>query len=883
MSAQNGDARPLTEQLKQARLAVKLERARAELTSIRANHFTATRLLQEGYDGYTGYAWGDLVDPMDAFRDADLQRGFPFLDKGYARRDGYNRPFLWSDLDLDLARSTARWLATKNKLAVGALTTLRNFTVRTGFKYDAKPKEGCEGDAAVQALCDHLNLFLDEHHRVNAWANREASACWRACRDGEHGLRHFPQPDGMTWVRPVEPETVYQPLGSPLDWTWGVRTDPDDVERPLEYAVHYRGPDGDADFVREDDEGLPGCEAGMTWLKRNVDECVKRGLPDFYCTGEALDSANKLLRNMLASGGVQSAIAWIQQYKAATGSTVQQQIQQSRDQNRTYYNQPVTGQVVNYQKYEPGSIPKVGAGMEYLPPPIPVGASIHIQMVQAALRAIGARWCMPEYMISGDASNANYASTMVSGSPFVTAIECEQELAFKPFFLRSHWVAVRVWCRARKCVAGGRPWSYEDVRRVVEIHATAPQVAIANKEGDATVDHGDLDRGVLSVQERQRRLGLDPAKMKQEIAEEPPKKPAGASSSPAGGGAGNGAAPPSGAGPFGESLDDRLARLRERYDAGTVTRVVNGAARLLEDAQRTPPAAPPAEPPAPVVIDVQTSAPPAPPAAPPPRQPVAWVTENVQRDPHGRIVSFSRRAVLEDTQDAMGRWHDARGHLVKHGGGAAGGGKDPGPHPLDGPAKELSRHPEGRKLLARGRQLAAHVGGHVRGAVTAGVRKAIDGLDEESRNGASLLLGGIKSRSPAAVAAGVGQLVSMVYENIHQEVYELAMSDHSIPGAHLVGKTGGKALAAGEKALLKAVAWAMHRGKRALGLAESVAPSAGELSKLDRAMLHAAAEAAVESVRHLYEQAGVPAELAPSAEQMAARLHKSLLQRAKGG
>ena len=51
---------------------------------------------------------------------------------------------------------------------------------------------------------------------------------------------------------------------------------------------------------------------------------------------------------------------------------------------------------------------------------------MHVQIVQAGLRALGNRWDMPEYMISGDSSNANYASTLVSGAPFVTGIEWEQ-------------------------------------------------------------------------------------------------------------------------------------------------------------------------------------------------------------------------------------------------------------------------------------------------------------------------------------------------------------------------------------------------------------------------------------------------------------------------
>ncbi len=67
----NGHANPrITEQLTQLREQLKVARARAELTNLEASSFSRNWRLREGYDGHTGYTWGDLVDPMEA----DLQR-----------------------------------------------------------------------------------------------------------------------------------------------------------------------------------------------------------------------------------------------------------------------------------------------------------------------------------------------------------------------------------------------------------------------------------------------------------------------------------------------------------------------------------------------------------------------------------------------------------------------------------------------------------------------------------------------------------------------------------------------------------------------------------------------------------------------------------------
>ena len=40
-------------------------------------------------------------------------------------------------------------------------------------------------------------------------------------------------------------------------------------------------------------------------------------------------------------------------------------------------------------------------------------------VLQAELRAIASRLVMPEFMLTSDASNANYASTMVAEGPAV--------------------------------------------------------------------------------------------------------------------------------------------------------------------------------------------------------------------------------------------------------------------------------------------------------------------------------------------------------------------------------------------------------------------------------------------------------------------------------
>src|SRR5262249_15328173 len=161
----------------------------------------------------------------------------------------------------------------------------------------------------------------------------------------------------------------------------------------------------------------------------------------------------------------------------------------ARDQNRPYYNDPVTGKTVNYERFEPGTILKVGKGREYVPPPLAQNTTQHIGIVQAGLRTISSRWGMPEYM-TGGASNANYASTLISGAPFIRMVEDAQEFDKKVF--------LRVLCKplAGASYCGLLP-PLEVLRQKVRVQVEAPSPAIADELKQAQVDWGDMDRHVL--------------------------------------------------------------------------------------------------------------------------------------------------------------------------------------------------------------------------------------------------------------------------------------------------------------------------------------------------------------------------------------------------
>lgn len=508
----NGHA---SQSLDEIRQEIELLEARNHLLSLKER-----TKLRESYYGYTSNQWGELVDPLDAYRDAELRTTPLGGASRHDRQDGYNRPFVWAEVDLDLMRGQARWIANMIGTSMGVLANLQNYTIRTGFKYDVRPAPQYLAEPVALRLGEIAQQVVDEFQALNVlgedeqeqytWADRERSSFLDAVIDGDAFIRAFDQGDGTTLVRPMAAEQVRQPAGTGKEYAFGIHTQPGDIERVIGYCVAYSSP--------EDWEEVPSRD--VVHFKRNVPTYVKRGLSDFYSTQGSFRETEKMLRNMRITGATQSALAWIEQFDAATGSALEDLRQRRSDSNRPQYTDPFSGKVVDSEKITPGSVKLIQAGRTYLPSPLASNTSNHLAIVDASLRAMAQRWCMPEYMISANASNANFASTLVAGSPFVTSVECEQRMLAQKF-KRILWIAIRNAARAGRFLLAGHRYTYSDLSKLLDIQCTPPQVAIANREAEARIDHQDLQDGVMSIPTRRARRGLDDATERKLMREEP--------------------------------------------------------------------------------------------------------------------------------------------------------------------------------------------------------------------------------------------------------------------------------------------------------------------------------------------------------------------------
>jgi capsid protein len=444
------------------------ERRRLVVQAVREEN----RILREALELSTAY-----VDPLDAFRD-----GGELWEPIAGDRSGPQRLGFASEQELAVARGQCRALALSNEFAINGHENRVSYIVGTGHRYQVVARKNM---AVPPHLVDQTQAVLDEFLRENRWQQRQQEMVRRCDRDGECFLRLFTDAAGRTRVRFIEPWQVTTPdrlRDSP--WAaFGVQTEPDDVEQVHGYWLD------DGEFVSAEQ---------VQHRKANVDANVRRGVPLFYPVRKNLLRAEKLLRNMAAVSDIQTAIALIRKHNTGKRSALEQF--RSNLVAATLTNQ-ATGQTTCFQPFQPGTILDVHADTEYDFPARGLDAGAYVAVLQAILRAVASRLVMPEFMLTSDASNANYASTLVAEGPAVKMFER----------LQQDVVCHDLDVLARVLRAAERTGRLErGAADRTEIQAQPPQLAVRDHLQEARVHQILVNAGAMSVQTMALRHGLDP-------------------------------------------------------------------------------------------------------------------------------------------------------------------------------------------------------------------------------------------------------------------------------------------------------------------------------------------------------------------------------------
>lgn len=417
-----------------------------------------------------------VVDPLDAVR-GDRGELWGQVGGGMTGAEEY-RPYI-TESELTIVRNRCRWLSFENEFAISAHSNRISYVVGTGHVYSVK-----HPDEQVRLKAQKA---IDRFVKSAAWGRRQQEIMLRWDRDGEVFLRHYPAgPDqGFLAVRFIEPEHVRNASGmlAADGWEYGVRVDPDDAETVLEYCVNGRI--------------LPA--ACIQHRKANGDAAARRGTPLLYPVIANLERAEKLLRNMTVVSSIQAAIAMIRKHKAPSNA-----VGNLLAANTTTRTNPYTGARETVRSYGAGSIIDAHESTEYQFPSIGVNASALVAVLQAELRAIGARLVMPEFMLTQDASNGNFASVLVAEGPAVKNFEREQ------------WSVIEYDREILERVLDGLVLAggiTAEQRAECGIEAEPPMLVVRDRLAEVQANQVLLQSKIIDRGTWQRREGLDPTEI----------------------------------------------------------------------------------------------------------------------------------------------------------------------------------------------------------------------------------------------------------------------------------------------------------------------------------------------------------------------------------
>lgn len=523
-------------QLENLRMEVEAAKLQQQLDTLRPQPG-----LLEGHGQFVGSAggvvmlegWGDHVDRREYLTDGSGSSYFGNRIGDWSayqiaqpedRVHGHYRPFWETEQEHREIVGMARVLAGSSEVAIGALDNLVNYTVDQGFGYTftAKTEEGKRWAAVCQEIVDRMMAN-------NKWeADGEREGFVRTRRDGERfvSLAHrgglevelrfedtttITEPDNARGVEDYLDQTGLLPGAMGLDWTYGIASPPSNSQRVLGYFVERPGNTGE-DWTFH-------TPATMVHVRANVDREVKRGMPDLFSVSSNLGRGEKLLGNTLEGSAVQAAIAFIRKHASGTApDAIRDYVAGQADAITTQTTRGGRTRTRNLRKYHPGTVHDIPNGMDYVAGPLgsPNGPRF-IEVVQAALRMVGVRWKQAEYMISGDASNGNFSSTLVAEAPFTKSavalqgveVRAARELCWKAVALVQN--VARVF---------GQEVDLATLQRHVQLTVDAPEVAVRNRLEDHQIRREEHAAGLLSLEtwadetgrdlEEERRKGAAP-------------------------------------------------------------------------------------------------------------------------------------------------------------------------------------------------------------------------------------------------------------------------------------------------------------------------------------------------------------------------------------
>jgi hypothetical protein len=346
-------------------------------------------------------------------------------------------------------------------------------------------------DADAQRLLDQANnwwkQFIERNHHHYSF-REHARRTWR---DGESFLRIFHEQHGPPSVRFIDPEWIGPTREAPD--SQGIVTEPHDAESPLAYL---RIDPATGDLA----EAMPAGDIMHTRI--GVDSNEKRGVSLFAPLLDTLDQFQRWLQTELLARKLQASIVLWRRVQGSPAEAL-------RMSEATATGDTACGG--RRERFQPGTIltTNQSTDVQFLQPK--TNFTDAVPLGRMLLLSVAAGAGLPEFMLTSDASNNNYASTMVAEGPAVKMFQSEQQ------FFSQEWSCLWRTVMRAGIAQGHLP---ADLFERIEPGWTFPVVVNRDRTKERMTDARLVQTRVLSRAEVARRDGVDPSVMRCEIAEE---------------------------------------------------------------------------------------------------------------------------------------------------------------------------------------------------------------------------------------------------------------------------------------------------------------------------------------------------------------------------
>jgi capsid protein len=398
------------------------------------------------------------------------------------------------------ARSQARELTRTNPYAANILRLLEAYVTGPGLRLAHQPRQMhlSDGIEEIRRTADRLWLdFLMHNQRHYSFAEHAR----RAWRDGECFVRRFGDRQWPPDLRFVDPETIGPTPAYPD--SQGILTDEHDVETPRWY-------------LRIDSQGRLAEQidaAEILHTRVGVDSNQKRGVTIFTPVLESLQRFAQWSETELTARRLQASIVL---WRKVSGGTASSAASFASDHTLEDLRDP---SATPPSRLQPGSVLTTGNSTEvqFLQPDTGYSDAVPLGRLLLLNAAAGAG--LPEFMLTSDASNANYASTMIAEGPAVKMFQSQQQ------FFAGEFTRLWEWVMAGAVAAGELPAEFFSL---VAPDWCFPELVNRDRPRERHVDTRMVQAGILSRAEVARREGLDPDVIRREIETEspPPREPA---------------------------------------------------------------------------------------------------------------------------------------------------------------------------------------------------------------------------------------------------------------------------------------------------------------------------------------------------------------------